>query len=121
MADVFISYSRRDGDFVRRLHEALCGRGRDVFVDWEDIPPATEWRDELHEGIDDAGAVIFVISPHSLDSRECDAELQRAIDQGKRIVPVVYEEPDGVDVPEALANRNWVFIREQDDFDAGVD
>ena len=27
MADVFVSYSRRDQDFVRRLHAALVGRG----------------------------------------------------------------------------------------------
>jgi WD40 repeat protein len=120
VADVFISYSRRDSDFVKRLHQALADRGRDVWVDWEDIPPASEWRDELHEGIDDSKAVIFVMSPRSLGSDECHLELTRAIDNGKRIVPVVWEDPDGVKVPEALANRNWVFLRVDDDFDRGV-
>jgi WD40 repeat protein len=120
VADVFISYSRHDSDFVRRLHEALADRGRDVWVDWEDIPPGWDWREELHEGIDDARAVIFVISPRSLSSRECDGELKRSIEQGKRIVPVVREDPDGGKVPEALANRNWVFLRDTDDFDAGI-
>jgi len=43
MADVFISYSRRDTDFVRRLHEGLAQRNRDIWIDWQDIPPSAEW------------------------------------------------------------------------------
>ena len=35
MADVFISYSRRDQAFVRRLHDALVAAGRETWVDWE--------------------------------------------------------------------------------------
>jgi hypothetical protein len=38
MADVFISYSRQDSDFARQLHAALTNLGRDVWMDWEDIP-----------------------------------------------------------------------------------
>jgi len=37
--EVFISYSRKDTDFVRRLDEALKSRGREAWVDWEDIRP----------------------------------------------------------------------------------
>ena len=43
-ADVFISYSRHDGDFVRRLHDALRELGKDPWVDWEDIPATAPWR-----------------------------------------------------------------------------
>ena len=43
MADVFVSYSRHDGGFVRELHAFLSGAGRDVWVDWVDIPAASEW------------------------------------------------------------------------------
>jgi len=34
---VFISHSRKDKEFVRRLHEALSWRDREAWVDWEDI------------------------------------------------------------------------------------
>ena len=40
MADVFISYSRRDEEFVERLRETLADNGKDVWVDREDIGPA---------------------------------------------------------------------------------
>src|SRR6266705_1332868 len=32
--EVFISYSRKDTDFVRRLDEAPKSRGREAWVDW---------------------------------------------------------------------------------------
>ena len=38
MADVFVSYSRKDGAFVHALYDVLAAAGRDVWVDWEDIP-----------------------------------------------------------------------------------
>ena len=41
--EVFISYSRKDTEFVRRLDEALKSRGREAWVDWEDIRPTEEW------------------------------------------------------------------------------
>src|SRR5262245_50046514 len=37
-SDAFICYSRRDREFVVRLHAALAAAGKDVYVDWEDIP-----------------------------------------------------------------------------------
>jgi hypothetical protein len=54
MPAVFVSYSRTDKDFVHRLHDALGGRGYDVWVDWEDIPPSAEWFAEIRAGV--AGA-----------------------------------------------------------------
>ena len=47
MADVFISYSRKDKEFVRSLHEALARHNRDTWVDWEDIPLTADWLKEI--------------------------------------------------------------------------
>jgi hypothetical protein len=46
-ADVFISYARRDRDFAGRLADALKERGHQVWIDWEDIPPASDWHAEI--------------------------------------------------------------------------
>ena len=43
MSDVFISYSRRDIDFVRHLFDQLKARDRDAWADWQDIPPTADW------------------------------------------------------------------------------
>jgi TIR domain len=47
MTDVFISYSRKDKAFVQQLFQALRDNKRDVWVDWEDIPLASEWLTEI--------------------------------------------------------------------------
>ena len=59
MSDVFISYSRNDSDFVRALHNRLTGEGRDVWVDWEDIPPSADWLADIERAID-ASDVFFI-------------------------------------------------------------
>jgi len=40
VADVFISYSRRDSAFVARLRAELEGRGKDVWLDVDGIRDA---------------------------------------------------------------------------------
>jgi hypothetical protein len=85
MADVFISYAREDIEFVRRLHEALANQGRDTWVDWEGIPPRAEWLAEIRTAIDSAAGFVFVISPDSIASQVCAAELQHAAERNKRV------------------------------------
>ena len=52
MAEVFISYSRMDKDFVRRLQDALAAQKREAWVDWKDIPLTAEWQWEIFTNID---------------------------------------------------------------------
>ena len=42
MADVLISYSRRNVEFVERLHSALEQEGFSIWVGWQDIPTIAE-------------------------------------------------------------------------------
>ncbi len=119
--DVFLSYSRKDSDFARRLGEALAARDKEVWADWEDIPATAEWRGEISSGIDAADSFAFVISPDSLRSEECGKELTHALEHGKRIVPLLYRDANGLAVPPELASRNWIFFRAEDDFDDAVD
>ena len=116
-ADVFISYSRKDMNFVRRLNEALERYQQKTWVDLEDIRPAEEWSKRIDVGIESANNFIFVISANSLASPECERELAHAVEHGKRIVPVVYGDVDPKKAPAALANLNLIFSRGKDDFE----
>ena len=120
MADLFVSYSRKDKEFVRHLVDGLVGREKEVWVDWEDIAPTAEWMSEIELGIDASDSFAFVISPDSLTSRTCARELDRARTQGKRIVPLLHREPNGATVPAELASRNWIFFRGSDDFEQSL-
>jgi|GEM_PF-2707211 len=105
MADVFVSYSRRDKPFVEKLVTNLVQDGREVWVDWQDIPRAADWLNEIDKGIENAATFIFVVSTHSLSSEICNHELEYALRLNKRIVPIIRE--DIKDATETSVRQTW--------------
>jgi WD40 repeat protein len=123
MPDLFISYARGDSrDFVARLSAALEERGKDTWVDLDDIPPASSWNDDLRAGIAASDSFGFVISPVSVASPHCRSELEHAVSLGKRILPVLHLPVPDDQVPESVATRNWIpqLGRFTDDFDSSL-
>src|SRR5579883_2361096 len=123
MTEVFISYSRKDKAFVQRLHDALKAHDRDTWVDWEGIPLTADWWQEIQRGIEGAQTFAFVLSPDSVASKVCRDEIDHAIANNKRLVPIVHREGFELDktisAHEAINRHNWLFFREQDDFAIG--
>ena len=117
MADVFISYSRKDKEFVHGLHQALEARDRDAWVDWEDIPLTAKWLEEVYSGIEHADTFAFVISPDSVASKVCNLEIDHAAQNNKRLVPIWHREVDEKSVPADLASHQYICFRKSDDFD----
>ena len=104
MTDVFVSYARSDArEFVARLSAALAERGKDAWVDLEDIPAASVWNDDLRAGIASSDSFCFVISPASVGSEHCRTELEYAVGQGKRLLPVLHLPVPDAAVPEPLS------------------
>jgi WD40 repeat protein len=111
--DAFISYRRipEDTAFVDRLQDDLARRGKQVWVDRAKIEPAADWEVRIARGIRNAKALIFVITPESVVSRDCLYELEQAAQLHKLIVPVVLRELSrGQQLPETLSRPNWVFF-----------
>jgi WD40 repeat protein len=119
--EAFISYSRKDQVFVRRLHAALQSRNRDVWADWEDIPPTAKWMEEIHAGIEGSDNFIFILSPDSLASEVCGQELAHAIAHNKRLIPLLYREVAPGTAPKELSSHNWIYCRETDDFEQVIE
>jgi WD40 repeat protein len=115
----FISYSRNDSPFVRKLHDALAAMGRDIWVDWEDIPPSVDWLERIRNAIVETDAFVFLVSPASAASEVCRTEATLAEGAGKRLIPVVIEPVRASDTPEPIRTRNWLTF-DQDDFDGSL-
>jgi hypothetical protein len=84
---VFVSYSRVDEVFVRRLDAVLRERGKDPWVDFEDIQATADWRAQSFAGIDASRAFLAVLSPGLVASEICRTELEHAAVSNKRVIP----------------------------------
>jgi len=95
MPDVFISYSRRNLEFVQQLFDALKTKGKDPWFDQLKEPLAgiaagAPWWKQIQDGIETVDNFLFVISPNSISSPYCHAEINYARERGKRLVPLLY-------------------------------
>lgn len=88
--DIFISYSRRDQEFVTRLASDLNAQVAGVWFDQSTIQAGQKWHDEIMEGIQECKAFILVLSPDSMESRYVREEVNQALELGKTIFPVIY-------------------------------
>ena len=89
MTKVFISYSRKNTEYAKKIVDALRVHDLDAWVDWDDIPPTADWQEEIKKGIANADSFLFLLSPDSLASEVCDQEVDWAIENGKRLIPVI--------------------------------
>jgi WD40 repeat protein len=119
--EVFISYSRKDKEFVRRLDEELKRREREAWVDWEGIPPGDTWEKTIYGAIESTHTFIFVLTPDSIASEVCGKEIAHAAANNKRLVPIVHRDVVAERVPKSLGELNWIFCRESDDFGEATD
>ena len=120
MSDVFLSYSRRDSEFVRRLAGALSERGKDVWVDVEGIRDAEVFPAALRSAVERSDGFVFVISPDSVASRFCDQEVEHALELRKRLVPLLHRHVADEQVPQGVRERNWIPFDDDAHFDDGV-
>src|SRR5512141_809626 len=120
MAKVFISYSRKDIEFAKKLTGELQKSDLDFWIDWEGIPPTVDWWREIEKGIEEADVFLFLISPDSAKSKICGQEIDTAVKNGKRIIPIVVREIEWEDTPPQLGHLNYIFFSRDDDFDTAL-
>ena len=103
---VFISHATTDGKLAKRVADVLRESGFQVW-DEKSIYPGDNWGAALGEALEEAEAMVVLLTPDSLRSPNVDCDVGYAL--GKRIfkgrlVPVIAAPPDRV--PEE--NIPWV-------------
>jgi hypothetical protein len=88
--DIFISYSRRDQEFVTRLASDLDKQVAGAWFDQSTIQVGQKWHDEIMDGIRECRAFVLVLSPDAAESRYVREEVNKALELGKPIIPVLY-------------------------------
>jgi CHASE2 domain-containing sensor protein len=106
--DVFISYSRADSDFVRKLNNGLQIQNKTTWFDQESIASGEDFEREIFQGIESSNNFLFIISPNSIESPYCASEVEYAKKLNKRIVTVLYQNVDPKKLHPTLASVQWI-------------
>lgn len=106
--EVFVSYSRTDGDFARRLNSELQLNGKTTWFDQDSIASGADFQKEIYKGIETADNFLFVISPQAINSPYCTDEVEYAQKLNKRFVTLLLVDVDIKTLPPALAAVQWI-------------
>jgi WD40 repeat protein len=114
--DVFLSYARTDGDFARQLNDALQTQGKVTWFDQEAMSATGDAEAEMRAGIAQADNFIYVISPTSVTTDDCQDELEYAKSLTKRIIPVLLRDTNPGDIDADIRNLPTINFADDDDF-----
>lgn len=89
---VFLSYSRRDSDTVKKVVDHLRSSGLEIWIDTTGLEPGTShWGNAIQEAINQSFAVVWVASPNGKASPYIKDEVDTAIGQGIAVIPAWIE------------------------------
>jgi WD40 repeat protein len=106
--DVFVSYSRADSDFARKLNDSLQMQGKTTWFDQESIASGSDFQQEIYRGIKACDNFLFILSPRSVNSPYCKDEVEYAASLNKRFVTVLHREVNPSDLHPELAKVQWI-------------
>ncbi len=89
MAQVFISYSRKDVSFAEQLVVDLEKAGLEVWRDVSSLGGGARWRKEIETAIRTSPIFIVVLSPDAVESEWVEREFLFASNLRRKIVPVM--------------------------------
>lgn len=101
---IFISYSKKDTEYVSSLVKALRQQGFDVWFD-KNIMTGNDWDDTIEEEIKNADALVLILSKTSVASDNVKDEMSYALSLGKSVNPIKIEE---CNVPMRLARKQFI-------------
>ncbi|MFN8019677.1 MAG: DUF4268 domain-containing protein [Acidimicrobiales bacterium] len=88
MTHAFISYSSLDQGMADRVVEGLEARGARCWISSRDVPHGARYAAALVEAVEEAEALVFLLTEHSAGSVHCARELELAMNARVQVIPV---------------------------------
>jgi len=119
MKHIFISYSRADSTIAQFIRVRLEQKGYKVFSDTQHIVAGQDFSEHVYQELNEADAVIVVLSKNIDRSTWVKQELENALEQKKTIIPLLV----GSDATEnwiwpLISDRQAIYFQEGDSFRA---
>lgn len=110
-SDVFISYASQDAAVANSMVENLEQHGVKCWLAPRDVKPGAQYADAIVRAINEARALVLVMSASAVDSAHVAREVERAASKRKQIIPFRI---DGAALnPELeyfLSNSQWIDV-----------
>jgi len=90
--DIFISHSSKNKNIAEALCSYLEANRLRCWIAPRDIMPGREWAEAILEGIAECSVMVILLSVESNTSQQVIREVERAVSQGKVILPVRIED-----------------------------
>ncbi len=112
---VFISYSRKDLEFVQKLAGDLEQASYKVWWDQTGLQAGEDWVRSIPNAILSSNYFIVVITSDSIASDWVEKEITQALQADRRIIPI---RRDPSDVPFQLITLNPIDFQKNEDYTA---
>jgi hypothetical protein len=109
---VFVSYARRDAEVADLLRQDIERAKRPVWIDRELTGGQVWWETSLSQ-IRGCSLFVFALSPESLRSKACMAELHYALALGRPLLPVMVRDTSVQLAPPEIGNAQIVDYRQR--------
>lgn len=86
----FLSYSREDSEFALKLAQDLRSAGLNIWMDQLNIQAGMRWDHRVEKALEDCHCLMILLSPDAIGSSNVLDELAYALDEEKRVVPVMH-------------------------------
>jgi len=110
-APIFISYASQDAAVANSIVESLEGQGLKCWIAPRDVKPGAQYADAIVRAINEAKALVLVMSGSAVDSAHVAREVERAASKHKPIIPFrVDAAPLNPELEYFLSNSQWIDV-----------
>ena len=114
---IFISYSSKDEKEAFKACSALEKQGKKCFIAPRDIQPGKEYGEEIVNGIDNAQAMVLLLSEHANKSPHVLREVERAVSKS---IPILIYRLEEVELSKSmeyfLMTHQWGNVTSNGDY-----
>jgi hypothetical protein len=114
MSHIFISYAHADTAYRDKLTAWLLEKNFPSSEIWYDshIEGGNNWRDDIASALDEAYALVIIVTANSVKSVYCTYEWAYGLGQGIPILPVTFDNINIADVPTPLLSKQFIDCRD---------
>jgi TolB-like protein/tetratricopeptide (TPR) repeat protein len=110
-ARVFISYASHDAEMAQMVCSALEAAGLPCWLAPRDVKPGAQYADAIVRAINEAKAVVLVLSGSAVGSSHVGREVERAASKRKPIIPFRLDSAAlNPELEYFLSNSQWIEV-----------